>query len=384
MGSQNADVVVIGAGLSGVRCTELLTSAGVSCLLLESRDRIGGRTLSYSLSGVCAPGERLDKGAAWIGPTQVLVSDLVQELGLETIPQWISGRNIMVTAKGRIEWTGDIPWTLPGGVGALLELQGTLWKLDWMAANIVDVEKPPLGFDGVSVGDWVRQNVRYPAVADTVRAAVMAVFVEDPDLISLSWFLTYVRSAGGVEALTDSRGGAQDSRVAKGTLSCSERLAERLPKGTVALNAQVSHVLKDSAGRFAVTCSDGRVFTGKQVVVAASPEARSHIDFSAVGGTVGKALGQGCVGCRCIKASIGYAKPFWREKGFTGMAVYPNPDPVGYIFDNCTLSGGAALVMFFCAGGEKIADSEVKRKATAVQVLTGLFGEEAREVVAYG
>ena len=65
------DVVIIGAGLSGLRAASRLDNAGASVMVLEARSRVGGRTLSQE-----AAGARVDLGAQWTGPTQSRVHAL--------------------------------------------------------------------------------------------------------------------------------------------------------------------------------------------------------------------------------------------------------------------------------------------------------------------
>jgi monoamine oxidase len=58
-----ADVAIVGAGLAGLTAARELRAAGASVLVLEARDRVGGRTASEVIDGVV-----LDMGAQWFGP----------------------------------------------------------------------------------------------------------------------------------------------------------------------------------------------------------------------------------------------------------------------------------------------------------------------------
>ena len=70
-------VVVVGAGIAGLAAASRLRRAGIECLVLEARDRIGGRLHTIDLAGV-----PVDLGGSWIHhPIGNPVSTLCDELG---------------------------------------------------------------------------------------------------------------------------------------------------------------------------------------------------------------------------------------------------------------------------------------------------------------
>ncbi len=80
----DADVVVVGAGLAGLSAARRLVDRGRTVVVLEARDRVGGRTEG----GLTRDGVPLELGGQWIGATQNRMYDLVDELGLAVAPTW--------------------------------------------------------------------------------------------------------------------------------------------------------------------------------------------------------------------------------------------------------------------------------------------------------
>eukprot|EP01065_Artemidia_motanka_P019806 TRINITY_DN2365_c1_g2_i1.p1 TRINITY_DN2365_c1_g2~~TRINITY_DN2365_c1_g2_i1.p1 ORF type:complete len:537 (+),score=220.46 TRINITY_DN2365_c1_g2_i1:104-1714(+) len=376
------DVLVVGAGVSGLRCAMLLHEAGLSVAVQDARERIGGRTLSEPLQGITAAGERCDKGAGWIGPKQRLVCDLVRKFGLDTVEQYVTGVNRIETSDGRVvEYTGDIPWKMPGGLPALLEMGKLMAQVDWMSAA-VDLDNPTgtkqgREWDSISLQQWLDATVRHDAVRDVAATAAQCVMVNAPKDLSLLFFLMNMRSGHSFQDTTDAKGGAQDSRLVGGMLTLSEKMAERLPESALRLGAGVRRVERAAEGGFAVTASDGSVQRAKQVILALSPEARARIDF---GVPVSRALAK-AEPCVAVKASVGYRTPFWRKKGFTGSVV-AHSALVSMIMDNSTKSGGAYLAVFFIAAAYHRTPAK-DREAVAVQEICRHFGDEGKDYVLY-
>lgn len=98
--TQSTDVVVVGAGVSGLRVAKLLSIAGIGVVVLEARDRVGGRLLSV------APG--VDLGATWFWNNEGEVLQVISECSLETFPQFATG-NMMYQAQGKVQQVDGNP-----------------------------------------------------------------------------------------------------------------------------------------------------------------------------------------------------------------------------------------------------------------------------------
>jgi monoamine oxidase len=104
-GAELRKVVVVGAGISGLAAAQALHRAGVDVVVLEGRDRIGGRTHTVDVEGV-----PVDLGASWIhaGAHSPMV-DYVDSLGIERMPAVTS--TVALTAAVFDRTTGEFPST---------------------------------------------------------------------------------------------------------------------------------------------------------------------------------------------------------------------------------------------------------------------------------
>ena len=85
--SREADVIIVGAGLSGMIAARRVLDAGLKPLVLEADDRVGGRILTEEV----LPGVPVELGAQWLGDTHERMFRLAAELGVETFAQYDKG-----------------------------------------------------------------------------------------------------------------------------------------------------------------------------------------------------------------------------------------------------------------------------------------------------
>jgi monoamine oxidase len=104
-------VIVVGAGLAGLHAALRLEEAGLDVVVLEARDRVGGRTWSHELPD----GSIVERGGEFIAPGDAVLHGLAAELGLELVPHGFSfdrrpapGRDAPTAAElaAVAEWAG--------------------------------------------------------------------------------------------------------------------------------------------------------------------------------------------------------------------------------------------------------------------------------------
>ena len=127
--AHDADVIVVGAGVAGLVAARRLQAHGLTTLVLEARERVGGRLLRHALSDSVV----IDLGGQWLGPTQQRAYALACELGLMLFPTHTEGENLALLGERLQRYTGTVPKL---GIGALFDFGSTVAKLDRMAKQV--------------------------------------------------------------------------------------------------------------------------------------------------------------------------------------------------------------------------------------------------------
>jgi monoamine oxidase len=378
--SRKVDVLVVGAGLAGLAAADALRKAGKTYVVLEARDRVGGRTQNRSIG----QGDVVEVGGQWVGPTQDRVLDLIEDLGLVTFPTHIEGQNVYYRGANpaplqRQLYTGTIP---PANPVALGEVQLTITKLDSMAAEVPS-EAPwnapnAAEWDGQTFETWKNENTASDEARDLVDLAIQAVFACEPRDISLLHVLFYIAAAGSFNRLIDTAGGAQESRIVGGSQLIAIRLARRL-RPNVVLRSPVRSITHGK-GKVVVRAG-GRTYEGKRAIVAVPPTLAGRIRYKPALPGGRDQLTQRVPMGSVIKCMAVYDEPFWRADGLSGMAT-SDTGAVKLTFDNSPPEANPRGVLLGFIEGQEAREltsaPRGERREAVLESFERYFGPEAR------
>lgn len=365
---QRRDVVVIGAGAAGLSAARSLASTGVDVVVLEARERIGGRTFNVAEhDGVVVEG-----GGMWFGPTQTAALALADELGLTSFASPAGGE---LTLK-RGEVVTVVPAAFPAAADAVVV------RIDALALRVPPsspwAAEDAEALDSITLAEWLSREEVPPDVAARV-VGLVAIAFGDPAGMSMLWFLTVVASANGMHAIGDIQGGAQDRRLVGGSFGLSAGMAAQLGDRVVTSSPVLSVHYGGADGDVTVITTTG-VWAARRVVVAMMPADVERIVFDPPLPAQRRELQRRWKGRPGIKAFAIYDRPFWRDRGHSGMAI-ADAHPVTDVLD-CTPPDRSDGWLVIFVDPDRVANPTDPRPEV-LPVLADLFGESAAAPTAF-
>lgn len=378
------DVVVVGAGLAGIVAAREIAKAGRSVVVLEARNRVGGRMHNYELAG----GGEVDLGAEFIGPTQNHIRELVDELGVGTFPTYIEGESVYYAGGQRTTYSDTGPTgTAPPDPAALADIALSVTQLDELSKE-VSVEAPweaarAVEWDRQSLEGWIRSNsTGTERFLDLVRAATRPIFGAEPRELSLLFTLFYIaasgdeRNPGTFERNFNTRGGAQETRIEGGTYGIAAAAARYLGRRVV-MRSPVRRIVQN-ANDVSVH-SDRYLIRAKRAVVALPPSLAGRIRYEPGLPPLRDGLTQRMSLGYLIKVQAIYERPFWRDDGLNGMAV-SDAGPINVTYDSSPRSGTPGALLGFIGGDQARAFGRLpaaERRQRALESFARYFGNGA-------
>ena len=369
------DCVIVGAGLAGLTAAADLAGRGKDVVVLEARDRVGGRIDTTDCDGLA-----VETGAQWITAGNETMREFIEAAGLQLVAP--EGGALLIRAQGgvfRSEPAPDrvqalTPFEIADLGQGVLRFSRLAERVEsdptWAAANVAWLGQP--------LTRWVKTNLRTPA-AQRDFAAVLASMTESVDAeVSLGDALAVSVKGTDLEGLFTVSGGLTLFRVAGGMHQVAEFIAAGLGEA-VKLNQVVSGI-DHGTDSVSVHTESGQSYQARRVLVTLPPWLALRLDYSPPLPAWRHEVGGRTTAGHVIKACVIYPRPWWRERGLSGQ-MSADQGAIRVTFDVSDAQGPGVLVGFF-EGVEAAAMSKhtaAIREGAFIDSLASVFGEEARQ-----
>ncbi|EGU89422.1 hypothetical protein FOXB_00046 [Fusarium oxysporum f. sp. conglutinans Fo5176] len=375
--AQNFQVVIVGAGLSGLRAAREVHNAGPSYIVLEAMDRVGGKTLSVQASdgnGV------VDLGASWINDTsQSEIYKLAKEFGFDLVEQRTEGNSLYRDEMGQVHC---IPFEMPAKLEPeqLKEVEQFMQILsDYAERCDIDVPSnvPDAKYlDSMTVAEFIAgfKDPSASALVNNITRSLLGVESDEPSAL---FFLDILKRGTGLKnVISDFKDGAQYLRSRQGNQTFCDRLAAGLNAGSVKISSAVKAITQKEGEGCLVETINGDVYRADRVIVSVPTPLYPLIHFEPSLPPTKKKLGDSAKSGYYTKTILVYAEPWWHSAGLSG--VYSSADgPVVFTHDTCVPQDDQYSITCFHAGdpGRKWSRLPAEeRKRVVLQDISTAFG----------
>jgi len=376
---RECDVVIVGAGATGLTAANDLKKAGLTVTVLEARDRVGGRLWTDDRDGVT-----LEIGGQWVSPDQSALIETIGELGLETYERYREGDSVYVNRDGvATRYTGEI---FPVPAETEKAIDELISRLDDMVA-LMDPDRPweypdAEAWDSISFEAWLAEQTDDQEARDNIALYIAgAMLTKPPHAFSVLQALLMAASAGSFTNLVDPDF-ILDRRVIGGLQIVPLKLAEQVGDD-VFLNQPVRKLQWSDAGVTVTT--DSMTVRAKRAILALAPVLYPRISFDPPLPRLQHQMHQHLSMGFVIKVHATYVTPFWRDRGLSGTAFGPY-EVCHEAYDNTIHGDDRGTLVGFVS--DRNADgvfqlSAEDRKARILESLSHYYGEQARHPIAY-
>lgn len=376
----DADYCVIGAGFAGLTAALRLTQAGHSVIVLEARDRVGGRTFTETRSD----GVWIDRGGAWIGPGQDRIYALMREFGVAAYKQYVVGDAMMYLDGRQYRYTGTIPFSLnPFAVANLGVVFAELTRM----CKSVPPEAPWTApkarkWDQLTWARWLDRNTLSTPARMLLESAVSGLYTSASSELSLLFCLYQMAAAGGPSFVLGVEDAAEDARPVGGMGAIYGAVAAELGS-TVRLSQPVRSIGQDDTG--VTVHTDDTAVRARRAIVTVPIAIASHISYEPLLPVDRMFLHQRMPSGAVFKIALVYDQAFWRADGLSGQSFAPG-SAANLTIDSCTDAGTPGILTVITEGPEAralCALSDTDRRRAVTSAVAERFGDRALAPVDY-
>jgi monoamine oxidase len=344
------DVIVIGAGFTGLSAAEALVAAGLDVILLEARDRVGGRVESKVLDD----GQRVDSGGQFLCDDMPEVTALARRFGKTFVRSYVDG-----------EMSFRPPVAVEDAYRTLDEVDDLRHR-----ARTVDLDDPALA--RLTVAQWLERQDASDAAKQGYSRLVEGLWCRGTGEISFVYLASNDRRVTNTQSeLEFFIGETMHSLADDLAATLGPRLKSSMPV------TKITH----SAESVEVCCGDQR-FHSASAILAVPPVMARRLDYvpalpSPLLGAL-SAWESGVV----IKVLVRYPTPFWRARGLSGMVMWSEPH--GFFACDASRGDGHGAIIVFIGGPAAASwhDShEAELKSFVLSELAAALGDAASEPI---
>lgn len=376
--AKTVDVVIVGAGFSGLAAARQLTKAGKSVAVLEARDRVGGRTKPGQIAG-----HTVDLGGMWVGPTQERLLALGEEFGVKRYLSPVAGTKL-TEIGGEVRRSKETALALDPE--ALADLGRAIGEINELVAK-VPIDAPwtapdAKALDTKTMSAWIEEIAKHPQVRWTLTRLSETLFAHDTASLSVLHFLFYIHSGGDLSTMAALGDGAQKWLYHGGVHQIARKVGDTLGDRVV-LNCPVARISQDDHGIEVATPMGA--WKASRVIVAAAPTLCSRIRFSPPLPGARDKLTQRYPMGSTIKFWVAYSRPFWRDRGLNGY-ISSDSYEISSMIDATPDGAGAGFLVGFFEAGHAIAwgqKSQQERRDYVVGQIERLYGAEGGQPIDY-
>ena len=366
-----ADVAVLGAGLAGLSAARDLDRAGADVVVLEARERPGGRVEAVALPD----GRTVQAGGEVFGREHTAYRELVAELGLAVEDSYVADPGEISWGLNEGVYVGDdAPW-----MSARERAEAERLDREFAAlAATVDPDDPwshpdARRLDQLSLGAWLREQGAPPAVSRRHELASLSLSCDGPERTSVLGELRKHATLAG-EGFYDLEQW-EGLRVAEGSAAVALRMASelgpRLRLGTVVSEIDIA------PGGVAVTLADGERLEAEAVICAIPAGPLRAIAITGLSDARLASL-RAQRHALAAKVVVAYGESFWQRRGQNGLAE------TEWLFGSTWPQGGGVLSLLVPPErfAPFLAAPPEARRQTVLDGLAALYGEAALEPAA--
>ncbi|GFY62167.1 amine oxidase B [Trichonephila inaurata madagascariensis] len=322
----DSEVIVIGAGISGLSAAKWLHEAGISVICLEARDRVGGRTLTKRDPKV----GYVDIGGAYVGPTQDRLLRMAKEFGIENY-KVNEVEDLLHYKDGRR--TRFSSGNMPGRKNPLvsMDINNIFYLMDKMGEEIPAhapwEAKHAEQWDTMTYKEFLEKNCWTKGGLEFFKNFVNINITTESYEASLLSFLWYIKQCGGTKRIFSTTNGGQERKFKGGTQQVSEKIAEKLGGSIVIKSSPVVGINQESKDVVLVKTLNGKEYKTKYVILACPPVVQLKIHFTPELPPIRSQLMQRMPMGTVMKViAIHYEEKNWMDEQYSGgcyTAMYP-------------------------------------------------------------